>query len=281
MRAPKKVASGRPRSNPEPAGQVQSLARGLNVLQQLAESVGGLTLTEVAARVDLPNSTTHRLLTTLEQNGFVHQDTQLRRWQIGVQTFAVGNAYLNNRDFVAMARPLMQQLVAQTGETSNLGILDKKHVVFIAQVECTELMRMVVKLGSRSPVHASGVGKSLLAHWHEKELLKLIKPQDLKELTQHTITDLKAFKNELSAIAARGYAIDDEEQIMGLRCVAANIYNEFGDTLAAISVSGPTQRISTERLISIGETVKQAANKITLAIGGQVPSKNLIGNARD
>jgi len=155
---------GRALSKPgAPSGQVQSLTRGLSILDALAKSAGGLTLTDVSQRVQLPPSTTHRLLTTLERMGYVHQADDLGLWSIGLQAFTVGTTFLADRDFVGQSHPYMHRLMEQAGETVNLAILDGAEAVFVAQVQCHEMMRTLVKLGSRVPLHASGVGKALFA----------------------------------------------------------------------------------------------------------------------
>ena len=124
-------------------------------------------------------------------------------------------------------------------------------------------------MGSRGPIHASGVGKALLSALPEQEAISTAKTAGLPKLTDKTITTISAFKSELTTIAARGYAIDDEEQSSGLRCIASNIYDEFGDPLAALSISGPTVRVSYDRVEELGARVKTTANAITQAIGGK------------
>jgi len=144
-------------------GQVQSLTRGLSILEALSNAEAGLTLTDLAHRVLLPASSTHRLLSTLEKMRYVYQAGDLGLWYIGLQAFVVGSTFLANRDFVAQSHGYMRRLMEQSGETANLAILDGTEAVFISQVQCHEMMRTLVKLGSRVPLHASGVGKAIFA----------------------------------------------------------------------------------------------------------------------
>jgi IclR family acetate operon transcriptional repressor len=253
------------------AGQVQSLSRALMLMQRLADSDMGLNLSEIAGSVGLPMSTAHRLLNSMRLSGFVDYDEQQALWSIGVNAFIVGNAYLKKRDFVVQSRPYMKQLVATTGETCNLAILEGDSHVFVAQVECTEVMRMVVQLGSRGAVHASGVGKSLLSALPEKEAMAIIKRTGLKAYTPNTIKSPSAFARELGLIRRRGYAIDDEEQTAGLRCVASNIYDEYGEAVGAISISGPAVRVTNDRIPQLSAAVMEAVDRITHAIGGRRP----------
>ncbi|MBO1519944.1 IclR family transcriptional regulator [Oceanisphaera pacifica] len=255
----------------KPAGttQVQSLSRALLVLEQLATSDMGMSLTEVAGSLGLAPSTTHRLLNSLRSHHFVDVDDTQGLWSIGVNAFAVGNAYLKKRDVIAQSRPFMKRLVAETGETSNLAILEQGRVVYVGQVESPQTMRMVVSLGSSSPLHASGVGKALLSVVPIKDAMALIKQTDMVAFTEHTITDAEQFASELQHIKQQGYSLDDEEQFEGLRCIAANIYNEYGEAVAAISISGPAVRVKRERLAHLSRLVMDAAQEATDAIGGK------------
>ena len=158
-----RAAAASPPSRAPPRSQVQSLTRGLSLLEALARAEGGLTLTDLGQRVQLAPSTAHRLLATLEKMGYVYQAGDLGRWYVGLQAFTVGASFLANRDFVAQSHPYMRRLMEQSGETANLGILDGTEAVFIDQVQCRETMRTIVKLGSRVPLHASGVGKAIFA----------------------------------------------------------------------------------------------------------------------
>src|SRR5215204_5631272 len=166
---------GRTPSKPGATAQVQSLTRGLSILESLAKAEGGLTLTDIANRVTLAPSTAHRLLATLEKMGYVYQAGELGRWYIGLQAFTVGSSFLASRDFVAQSHPYMRRLMEQSGETANLGILDGTDAVFIDQVQCREMMRTIVKLGSRVPLHASGVGKAIFASLGDEQIDAILK----------------------------------------------------------------------------------------------------------
>ncbi|MBL4941936.1 MAG: helix-turn-helix domain-containing protein [Colwellia sp.] len=250
------------------AGQVQSLARGLAILTSLSEADSSLSLSQICEHVLLASSTVHRLLTSLEQQGFVAQDQHRGKWSIGVQAFNVGNGYLKTRDVAAIARPFMRDLMEQTGETSNLGLLDGATSVLIAQVECKEMMRMVATLGGRTPAHASGIGKALLSQQSDRQIKQLFKDENLTYLTDKTITKVVHLLTHLHDIKSRTYSIDDEEQSSGLRCIAANIYDEHSEAIAAISISGPRLRITDERVAKLGKCVVETAAAISEAIGG-------------
>ena len=252
--------------------QVKSLVRGLTILRHLAEARDGIPLTDLAQRVGLPASTTHRLLNTLRAQGFVRQDETSGRWMIGVECFTVGNAFLYNRDFVSASRPYMRRLMEESGETANLSVLDDGQAILLSQVECQEMMRMLARLGSRTPLHASGVGKALLAALPEKEVINILHRRGLPRMTDTTIDSPEKLMQDLQQVRARGYAVDDEEHAVGLRCVAATIHDEYAEPLASISLSGPRARISRERLTGLGSLVLEATAEITSALGGRLPA---------
>ena len=161
---------------------MQSLTRGLSILECLARAEGGLTLTDIAHRVQLPASTTHRLLATLEKTGYVYQMGDLGLWYVGLQAFTVGSSFLANRDFAAHSHVRMRRLMEQCGETANLAILDDTEAVFIDQVQCRETLRTIVKLGRRVPLHASGVGQAIFASLPAAPIAALIKWTGLPRL---------------------------------------------------------------------------------------------------
>jgi IclR family transcriptional regulator, acetate operon repressor len=263
---------GRAPSRPgAPTGHVQSLTRGLSILDALARSAAGLTLTDVSQRVELPPSTTHRLLSTLEKMGYVHQAGDLGLWFIGLQAFRVGTTFLENRDFVADSHAYMHRLMEQAGETVNLAILDGTEAVFVAQVQCHEMMRTLVKLGSRVPLHASGVGKALFAALPDVQVDAILKVRGLPRITENTIVAVETMWAALRVIRQRGYSFDDEEHARSTRCVGAAIYDEHAEPLGAISIAGPSSRMPDERIRHLGPVVAHIAEELTRHLGGKWP----------
>ena len=263
---------GRAPSKPgAPAGQVQSLTRGFSILEALAKSGGGLTLTDLGQRVQLPPSTTHRFLSTLERMGYVYQAGDLGLWYVGLQAFTVGTTFLANRDFVAQSHASMHRLMEQAGETANLAILDGTEAVFIAQVQCHEMMRTLVKLGSRVPLHASGVGKALFAALADQQIDAILKVRGLPRITENTIVVPETMWAALRVIRQRGYSFDDEEHARSTRCVGAAIYDEHAEPLGAISIAGPSTRLADERIRQLGPIVAHIAEELTRHLGGRWP----------
>lgn len=252
-------------------GQVQSLARGLVLLDLLAKSEEGLSLSAIAPAADLAPSTAHRLLRTLEQHRFAFNDPVSGLWSVGVASFAVGSAFVRSRNYVAIARGYMRDLVDRANETANLAIEDAGEAVYLAQVESRQIMRTFTKPGARVPLHASGVGKALLAALPESEARTLIGRTGLSRLTARTMESVDALIADLRSSRVRGFAIDDEEHAVGLRCVASTIFDDQGRPIAAISVSGPAARIDDARLRELGAMVCQSCHSITAEVGGCVP----------
>ena len=247
--------------------------RAFLLLSQLAASKAdsGMSLAELSAESGLANSTTHRLLASMKQLDYVEYDAVLGLWSVGVKAFSVGNAYLRKRDFISQARPYMRELVAETGETSNIAVIKGDKHVFVGQIECSEVMRMVVQIGSEGHLHAAGVGKALMSALPEDEVRNIAKRTGLTKLSEKTITNIASLLKELEKIRQTGYSFDDEEQANGLRCIASNIYNEYGEAIAAVSISGPAVRLSDDRIKKLAETVKNKADAITHVIGGNLP----------
>ena len=263
------------RAVPKGSGEVQSLIRGLTIIERLAEARDGITLTDLAQRVGLAPSTVHRLLKSLEKMRFVRQDSSGGRWHVGVQTFSVGNAFLYHRDFVEVSRPIMRRLMEVSGETANLAVLDDGEAVMLSQVQCGEMMRMLARLGGRAPLHASAVGKALLAALPEDQVAALLDRIGLARLAPNTVATPERLRAVLAEIRQRGYAVDDEEHAIGLRCVAATLHDEHAEPLAAISLSGPKERVTRERIDTLGRLVVDGTAEITAALGGRLPDWRL------
>jgi IclR family transcriptional regulator, acetate operon repressor len=260
-----------PANPPAEKAQVQSLTRGLAILDCLSRGELGLTLTDIAQRTELPPSTVHRLLATLERSRHVYQAGAQGLWYVGLAAFTVGSSFLASREWVAQSHRHMRELMEQSGETANLAILDGTDAVFIDQVQCHEMMRTIVKLGGRAPLHASGVGKAIFAALPDDQINAILKVKGLPRITEHTITSPETMWASVRVIRQRGWSFDDEEHAIGTRCVASPIYDEHAEMLGAISVAGPSSRLSDARIRELGPVVAHKAGEITRQIGGRWP----------
>ena len=259
------------RSSKERSGQVQSLVRALRLLTVVSRADDGLTLTEAAQRAELPVSSAHRLLSTLQQERFVRFDQERTRWFVGVAAFVAGSGFLRSRDLVTVARPYMRLLMEDSGETVSLAVEETGQAVYLAQVECRQLMRALASPGQRAPMHSSAVGKALIAFAPPSRRQELIRALKLERFTDRTIVCPNAFGKAMEEAVKLGYAVDDEEFAIGLRCVAAPIFDESREAVAAISLSGPKARITDARMKELSDMARAAAAKITHDFGGAAP----------
>ena len=259
---------GRPRgraAGSEDSGGVRALDRALDILDVIAGG-GGLTLTEIAQRLDLAPSTVHRVLVTLAARGVAESDNATQTWHVGPTAFRHGSAFMRRSGLVERARPVLRRLMEVTGETANLGILDGNAVLFLSQAETHETIRAFFPPGTRSPLHASGIGKALLAHMRAFELRQLMREMQLAQFTPMTLSAPQALLDDLAQIRARGYSLDNEERSLGMRCIAAPIFDLAGEAAAGISVSGPLSRMGDARLQAMSDCVITAARELSFGM---------------
>lgn len=269
---PERRPRGRPREDKWPKDDVktnQSLEKALGLLKALSDH-DGLTLTELADKAGLPPSTTHRLLGTLSGHDLVACDESTQKWSIGIEALRIGMAFQRRNKILLAGRPVMTELMEATGETVNMAMLDTFQVVFVSQVECQEPIRAFFRIGERRASHASGIGKALLAEMSPDRFDQFLQTHTLTRFTPATLTEPQGLRDELATIRRRGWSVDDEEANPGMRCVAAAIFNEYGEARAGISLSGPSARLTGDRLPELGAKVRAAADRISKLIGGHL-----------
>src|SRR5438105_1142437 len=265
-----------PDHDPEPRdGGVQSVDRALLIIETLAEDDEGYRLSDLAVRTGLSTSTAHRLLTTLEKRRFVQFDRDGSKWHVGAQSFVVGSTFVRRRNFATQAMTYLRKLRDQTRETANLAVVDDESIIVLTRMESREIMRSLTKVGGRVAMVASGVGKAVLATYSDDDVNAIIRHHGMPRLTEKSIVRPGALFKELETIRRQGYAVDDEEARIGLRCVAAVVFSDSSEPLAAISVSGMTSRVTAARLPALGQTVREVAAELTLALGGVMPEAKL------
>ncbi|MGC8876422.1 IclR family transcriptional regulator [Thermus sp.] len=246
-----------PRPREKGAREVRTLERGLLVLEALAE-LGAGGLGEVAGRTGLSKSTLYRLLQALARRGFVEETGGVYR--VGPMAYRVGQVY-PQKSLLQAVRPEMEALAAELGESVNLAVPAGKEALYLDQVEGTRLVRLFTAPGSPAPLHATGVGKVLLAYRGVPEGLAL------PPYTPHTLTRLPELLAELRAVRERGYALDNEEKELGVRCVAAPVFGPSGEVVAALSLSAPASRLSLEEAHRLAPRVVEAARRASLRLG--------------
>jgi DNA-binding IclR family transcriptional regulator len=247
--------------------RVQVLDRALAALEILANRDGECSLVDLCAEMKLHKSTVHRLAMVLEQHRLVDKNPDTGRYRLGLRLFEFGSKAIAAVDLRGRARPYLDRLQRQFGETVFFCILDDGQVFYVEKVESQQSVRTACTVGSRAPAYCTAVGKAMLAELPELEVSEVIRCWGLKAVTPNTITTAAALKAELRAVRSRGYAIDNEEKEEGLRCVSAAVRGHSGKLFAAMSVSGPAFRMSKERIPEVGQAVMRAANELSEELG--------------
>jgi DNA-binding IclR family transcriptional regulator len=229
-------------SSPAPGTRAKSAARALMLLELLAEDGGGLTFTEMSTRMGLPKSSLHELLSILTERSFIQWHADDRTYSLGIRVWECGQAYLGQRDLLAEARPIMRSVVGAANETVQLAVLDGVEVVYIERVDSSQPLRLQTSVGTRQPAHATGLGKVMLADLRESELVRRFENRPVVRLTPNTIDSVADLLEELRTVRSAGFAVDNEEYSIGLRCVAVPIRDHAGETVAAMSMSVPRMR---------------------------------------
>ena len=257
--------------NSRPANQVQTIARVMLILDTLAQYPQGLGLGNLAQNVDLPKGTTHRLISSLAHFDLVRQDPYSKHYMLGFKLVELGNVLLDQVDLRNEARPIILDLAEKVQETIHLVIRDHHKALYIDKVNLYTSgsgLQMVSRLGSHIPLHCSSVGKVLMAYLPEDLRDDIIHKTGLQRRTNNTITDPDELKAHLQKVRRQGFAIDNEENEKGIRCVAAPIRDESGSVTAAISISGPATRISLENIHhSLKGLVCETAIEISRKLG--------------
>jgi IclR family acetate operon transcriptional repressor len=255
----------------KPANLVQTIERTALILEILGHYPGGLSLGELSEKVELPKGTTHRLLTSLAYFDFIRQNQVTKHYHLGFKLVELGNHLLNHIDLRKEAHSYLVALSDEVQETVHLVVLDQDKALYIDKVDLHSRrggLQMVSSLGSRVPLHCTAVGKILLAYLPESEAEIIIENINPIQRTNNTITNSSELKQHLKMIRTTGYAIDDEENEEGVRCVAAAIRNEMGEIVAAMSVSGPTTRITIKKIDdSLKSRVAETAMRISRKLG--------------
>lgn len=250
------------------AASSSSVLRAFDVLGGIAAaSAGRASLTQIARHLSVSKSTAHRYLTTLEGLGVVERDER-ETYRLGLRLVELAGAVLSEHDVRREAEAALEALARSTKETAHLAVPSGNEVFYLAKVDSPHSIRMFSRIGARMPMYSTALGRSILAHSSEERLEEIL-AEGLPRRTPNTITDPQALRNNLELVRERGFAIDDEENEAGVRCVGAPVFDLAGGVVAAISVSGPTTRVTREVAVAIAPAVLQAARTVSLRLGYQ------------
>jgi IclR family transcriptional regulator, KDG regulon repressor len=246
---------------------IQSVERAADILELFLTSGPELSVKEISQQLNLSKSTAHGLIKTLEHRGYLQQNADDLKYRLGIRLFELGNFVGNHLDIGKVALPVIKELAENLKETVHLVIRQQDELIYIEKVEGPYSLRMYSQVGKRAPIHCTGVGKAILAFEDDQEIDRLLSSTQLQSFTEHTITDIEEIKKQLPTVRERGYSIDDEEIELGLKCVAAPIFNHKGDVIASISCASPKMRLTAERLPVVIDGIKEAALEISNRLG--------------
>lgn len=247
---------------------VQSLERALTLLNVLSEYPDGIQITRLSEQVGLSKSTTHRLLSTLLHMNYVVKDEETEKYKLGFQLIYLSRNILNSIDVIQIAKPFLEKLSQDVNETIHLCMDDKGEVMYIDKIESNQTIRMFSRIGSRAPMYCTGVGKVLLSGMTEEAYQKTVSGMDFVARTPKTITSLEALAHEVATVKKQGYALDNIENEEGIRCIAAPIYDYQGKIIASFSISGPSNRITMERVQDeLVRKIRETALNISRQLG--------------
>ncbi|EST51975.1 IclR family transcriptional regulator [Brevibacillus panacihumi W25] len=250
---------------------VQSLERALTLLNVLSEYPEGIQITRLSEQVGLSKSTTHRLLATLVHMNYVVKDEETEKYKLGFQLIYLSRNILNSIDVIQIARPFLEKLCHDVNETIHLCIDDNGEVMYIDKIESNQTIRMFSRIGSRAPMYCTGVGKVLLSGMSEETYRKVVSGIDFVARTAKTITSADALAEEVALVKNQGYALDNIENEEGIRCIAAPIFDFQGKIIASFSISGPSNRITMERVQDeLVRRIRETSQEISRQLGYRV-----------
>jgi DNA-binding IclR family transcriptional regulator len=257
-------------------GTVQAIERGCIILNALGKGKQNYSIQDLSSELNIPKPTVHRILSTLRHFGFVAQNEVSKEYNLGFRLVELGHIVLEQIDIRKVAEPFLIKLANRVEETTHLVILDQGEIIYLDKVESASDprgLRMVSRIGMRNYAHSCAVGKVLLAFLSDSERDEIIVQKGLPRMTKNTIVNLDQLNKSLADIRAQGYAIDDEENEEGIRCIGAPIMSDRGDVIAAISISGPTVRMTEKRIHNELKTrVMKTALEISKKLGYKTES---------
>jgi DNA-binding IclR family transcriptional regulator len=257
--------------------QLHGLERAVSVLEVLSESDVPLSLAEICSRMGLHKSTAHRVLMVLERSALIER-TQENRFRLGLKLYELGNRAVEQIDLRARVYPFFRRLAMQVGETVHLSVLQKTSVVYLDKVEPNRRVCMSSKIGTSNPVYCTSMGKAMLAFQPEETIEQIVAKIRFVRFTQKTLCSREKLLKYLETVRRRGYAIDDEEIEVGVRCVGAPILNQNHYAIAAVSVSGPSSRITAQRVPAIAEHVLTCCREISASLGLRAKRKSHVSS---
>jgi IclR family KDG regulon transcriptional repressor len=253
---------------------IGSVQRAIDILNLFDKATPELGTTEIARALDLPKSTAAGLIYTLEENGYLYQNPNTRKYRLGFKLAERTGILLSQFDLRKIAAPILQNLSNNCSESVNLGILDGNYIVYIERIHGSNMLGMRSEIGKHERIHSTALGKAIISTLSEAEINQILENYEFLPVTANTIINRNKFLDELQITKQRGFATDDQENEIGGRCVAAPIFDLSGKAIAAISISVPIQRMPDTRVDNLGHQVLEAAQEISRQLGAVVKDIN-------
>jgi DNA-binding IclR family transcriptional regulator len=264
--------SAMPPSSESPSVAVE---RALAILEAVAQGSEGLSNAEISRKLQIPKSSASYILRTLEKQGYLNRNPETGKYRVGLKVLSLSRGALSGIDVREVALPIMRHLMERTNLTCHLAILDGPDAVYIEKVEAQGFIRMDTWVGRRMRVHATSVGKALVAHVPQERLETILAEHGMEKRTPKTITTLPRLLKDLEKVRQQGFAVDDEENNIGARCVGAPVFNQDGAIEASIGLSGTINQVNAQTMPRILEALKDAARHISMGMGYRVPPRRV------
>ena len=239
-----------------------AVERALAMLEAVSQESEGLSNAEISRKLEMPKSSASYILRTLEKQGYLHRDVQSGKYRVGLKVLSLSRGALSGIDVREVGLPIMRNLMEKTNLTCHLAILDGPEAVYIEKVEPQGFIRMDTWVGRRMRVHATSVGKALVAHIPQEKLEKIIAERPMERRTPKTITTMPRLLKELERVRSLGYSVDDEENNLGARCLGAPVFNQRGEIEAAVGLSGPINQVNPQTMPESWMPLKDAARHL-------------------
>jgi DNA-binding IclR family transcriptional regulator len=252
--------------------EIQSLARGLKILAKLGDVSTGLSVTEVAEEHAIDKGSASRLLNTLAKYGFAEKDQISRRFYLGPQVVVLSRSLLTRMPLREVAKPFLRELMKSSGECAHIGVLSRDKVLYIDQVESPASLRVNAEVGYMAPLHCTALGKVLLAFSHQPL------PEKLERYTDSTLVSREELRKNLEKVIERGYAVDDEEFDVGVRCIAGPIFDFRHKVIGSIGISGPITRMTNAKMVELAELVQTSSRRLSEKMKFSQTENQLMGD---
>ena len=254
-----------------------AVERALAMLEAIAQDSDGLSNAEISRTLQIPKSSASYILRTLEKQGYLNRDPESAKYRVGLKILSLSRGALSGLDVREVALPVMRHLMEKTNLTCHLAILDGPDAVYIEKVEPQGFIRMDTWVGRRMRVHATSVGKALVAYIPQERLEKILAERGMEKRTAKTITTLPRLLKSLEKVREQGYAVDDEENNLGARCLGAPIFNQDGTIEASLGLSGTINQVNPQTMPRIVEHLRDAARHVSMQLGYRAPRRRATG----